>query len=72
MAKTDGTGQIIRFGTFAADVRSGELRKRGVKIKIGDQPFSIPAILLAAPGQVITRDEIRSGSACTVVVSTEG
>ena len=59
MAKTDGTGPIIRFGTFEADVRSGELRKRGVKIKVGDQPFSILAILLAAPGQVITRDEIQ-------------
>jgi DNA-binding winged helix-turn-helix (wHTH) protein len=59
MAKTDGAGPIIRFGTFEADVRSGELRKRGVKIKVGDQPFSILAILLAAPGQVITRDEIQ-------------
>ena len=59
MAETDGAGPIIRFGTFEADVRSGELRKRGVKIKVGDQPFSILAILLAAPGQVITRDEIQ-------------
>src|SRR5829696_6715285 len=59
MAKTDDVGPIIRFGKFEADVRSGELRKRGVKIKVGDQPFSILAILLAAPGQVITRDEIQ-------------
>ena len=74
MAKTDGTGPIIRFGTFEADVRSGELRKRGVKIKVGDQPFSILAILLAAPGQVITRDEIQSGSGPLIPssISTEG
>ena len=74
MARTDGARPVIRFGTFEADVRSGELRKRGVKIKVGDQPFSILAILLTAPGQVITRDEIqkRLWPADTSSISTGG
>jgi eukaryotic-like serine/threonine-protein kinase len=49
----------IRFGIFEADLRSGELRKQGVKLRIGDQPFSVLALLLAEPGQVVSRDELQ-------------
>jgi TolB-like protein/Tfp pilus assembly protein PilF len=50
----------IRFGTFEVDLRAGELRKQGVKIKLQEQPFQILAMLLANPGQVVTREELRS------------
>jgi TolB-like protein/DNA-binding winged helix-turn-helix (wHTH) protein/Tfp pilus assembly protein PilF len=48
-----------RFGVFEADVRTGELRKHGVKIKLQDQPFRILALLLERPGEVVTRDELQ-------------
>src|ERR1700687_5257488 len=49
----------IRFGAFELDMRVGELRKQGVKIKLQEQPFQILAMLLEQPGQVVTREELR-------------
>ena len=49
----------LRFGIFEADLRSGELRKRGVRIRLQEQPFQVLAVLLARPGELVTRDELR-------------
>ena len=53
------TERFIRFDTFEVDVRTGELRKDGVKVKLAEQPFSVLALLLAQPGEVVTRDELQ-------------
>ncbi len=37
----------------------GELRKAGVKLKLGGQPFQVLTILLERPGQVVTREELQ-------------
>jgi len=50
--------QVIRFATFELDARSGELRKSGMKLKLGGQPFQVQAILLERPGEVVTREEL--------------
>ena len=39
MAETQSRPRLVRFGAFEADVRTGELRKDGVKLKFGGQPF---------------------------------
>ena len=52
-------GHIFRFGVFEADVRAGELRKQGMKVKLQEQPFQILALLLEHPGQVVSREELR-------------
>ena len=52
--------QVIRFGTFELDVRAGELRRQGVRIKLQEQPLQILQMLLANPGQLVTRDDLRS------------
>jgi DNA-binding winged helix-turn-helix (wHTH) protein len=49
----------VRFGVFELDLRSGELRKAGARLKLSDQPFQILAALLERPGQLVTRDELR-------------
>src|ERR1035437_4335919 len=49
----------IRFGTFEVDLRSGELRKNGVNLKLSGQPFQVLAVLLERPGEVITREEFQ-------------
>lgn len=49
----------IRFGVFEVDLLAGELRKRGVKIKLQEQPFQVLAMLLERPGEVVTREEIQ-------------
>jgi Tol biopolymer transport system component/DNA-binding winged helix-turn-helix (wHTH) protein len=51
--------RLLRFGDFEADLRSGELRKSGVKLKFGGQPFQVLTILLEQPGEVVTREELQ-------------
>jgi Tol biopolymer transport system component/DNA-binding winged helix-turn-helix (wHTH) protein len=51
---------VIRFGIFEADLRAGELRRSGSKIRLQDQPFQVLALLLARPGQLVTREELRA------------
>jgi Tol biopolymer transport system component/DNA-binding winged helix-turn-helix (wHTH) protein len=51
--------RLVRFGAFEADVRTGELRKHGVKLKFSGQPFQVLAILLERPGDVVTREELQ-------------
>src|SRR5882757_7617284 len=51
--------RLLRFGDFEADLRSGELRKAGVKLKLGGQPFQVLAILLEQPGAIVTREELQ-------------
>ncbi len=51
--------QVVRFGDFEADLRSGELRRRGLKIKLADQSFQVLALLLEHSGRVVTREELR-------------
>src|SRR5215470_17325185 len=50
---------VLRFGVFEVDLRSGELRKQGVRIKLQEQPFHILTALLQRPGAVVTRKELR-------------
>src|SRR5215470_12240936 len=51
---------IIRFSIFELDLKAGELRRNGTKVKIQEQPFQILAALLERPGEVVTREELRS------------
>ena len=51
---------ILRFGVFEVDMRSGELRRQGVRIKLQEQPFHVLSVLLERPGEVVTREELRS------------
>ncbi len=51
---------ILRFGVFEVDVRAGELRKQGVRIKLQEQPFHVLTVLLQRPDEVVTREELRS------------
>lgn len=53
------SSEAIRFGLFEVDCRSGELRKRGHKLKLPHQSFQILAMLLERPGEVVTREEIQ-------------
>jgi len=51
---------VIHFGVFEADLRAGELRRNGSKVKLQEQPFQILAILLERPGEIVTREELRA------------
>jgi len=51
---------VIRFGLFEADLSIGELRKRGRKIPLQDQPFKVLALLLRSPGELVTREDLQA------------
>ena len=53
------TRRIVRFGNFEVDLQSGELRNKGLKVKLQGQPFQVLAILLERAGEVVTREELR-------------
>jgi eukaryotic-like serine/threonine-protein kinase len=58
---TQSSQRIFRFGAFEVDLWTGELRKDGTKLKVQDQPLKVLAILLARPGELVTREELRQG-----------
>ena len=50
---------LVRFGVFEVDRGSGELRKRGVRIRLQEQPLKILMLLLDRPGEIVTREQLR-------------
>ena len=50
---------VIRFGIFEVDLRAGELRRNGSRVKLQERPFQILVALLDRPGEVVTRDELQ-------------
>src|SRR3984957_12453523 len=59
MAETARQLRLLRFADFEVDLRSGELRKAGVKLKFGGQPFQVLIVLLEHPGEMVTREELQ-------------
>ena len=56
----DPSSRIIRFSTFEVNLHTGELRKRGQKVKLQEQPLQVLVALLERPGKMVTREELRS------------
>src|SRR6202521_2147287 len=50
---------IIRFSTFEVNLHTGELRQKGQKIRLQEQPLQLLAALLERPGELVTREELR-------------
>jgi TolB-like protein/DNA-binding winged helix-turn-helix (wHTH) protein/Flp pilus assembly protein TadD len=50
---------IVHFGIFQIDLKSRELHKAGVKVKLQEQPFRVLALLVDRAGQVVTREELQ-------------
>jgi DNA-binding winged helix-turn-helix (wHTH) protein/Tfp pilus assembly protein PilF len=50
---------VVRFGVFEADLRAGDLRKKGTRVKIQALPFRALGVLLSRPNEVVTREEFR-------------
>jgi DNA-binding winged helix-turn-helix (wHTH) protein len=56
---TDPGKPNIRFGPFEVDLDTRELKKSGVRLKLGGQPLEILVALLERHGQLVTREELR-------------
>jgi TolB-like protein/DNA-binding winged helix-turn-helix (wHTH) protein/Tfp pilus assembly protein PilF len=59
MEQTNRSPRNVRFGVFEADMGAGELRKHGLRLKLSEQPFQILVMLLAMPGEIVSREYLR-------------
>jgi TolB-like protein/DNA-binding winged helix-turn-helix (wHTH) protein/Flp pilus assembly protein TadD len=49
----------LRFGVFELDLRAGELRKHGLRVRLQEQPFQVLAMLVEQPGEVVSREDLQ-------------
>jgi DNA-binding winged helix-turn-helix (wHTH) protein len=59
MNPTSATGRVFRFAQFELSERERELRRKGVRVKLQEQPFRVLAELLANAGRIVTREELQ-------------
>ncbi len=59
MQSTASQDDVVRFGVFEADLRSGELRRNGIKVKLQELPFRALKLMLSRPNEVLSREEFR-------------
>src|SRR5579872_57522 len=51
--------QLVRFDRFELDLRAGELRKGGIRIRLQEQPLQVLQALLEKPGELVTCEELQ-------------
>lgn len=56
----DAANGVIRFGIFEVDLRAGQLRRNGLKVRLQEQPFQVLAMLLERPREVVTREDLHA------------
>ena len=59
MSDASSPRELVRFGVFELDLRCGEMRRQGLRIRLQEQPFQVLAMLLERPGELVTREELR-------------
>ena len=52
--------RCLQFGVFEVDLRAGQLTKHGLRVRLQEQPFQVLAMLLEKPGELVSREELRS------------
>lgn len=59
MREPEQATRVVRFGVFEVELRTAELRKQGVRIRLPSQSFQILEALLLRPGELVTREELK-------------
>ena len=58
--KSDSANHTVyRFGTFEANPETGEVLRKGVRIKLQEQPFQLLTLLLENAGEIVSRESVR-------------
>jgi TolB-like protein/DNA-binding winged helix-turn-helix (wHTH) protein len=60
MANSEPAGRRLCFDVYELDMHAGELRRRGVKLRLQGQPLQVLATLLNRAGEMVTREELRT------------
>jgi DNA-binding winged helix-turn-helix (wHTH) protein len=50
----------VRFDAYEVNLRTGEVRKHGQKIRLAGRPFQILSMLLEQPGELLTRKDLQA------------
>lgn len=58
MPTSTSSARVLRFDSFELDLRAGELRKSGIRLRLQGQPIQLLAILVQSPGRLVTREEL--------------
>ena len=58
MAVTPAAG-VVRFGLFDFDPKARQLNRKGVHVRLPQQPLQILSVLLERPGEIVTREELQ-------------
>src|SRR3954447_17364604 len=58
MEPPESSNGVVRFGVFEADLARAELRKKGLRIRLQEQPFQVLVALLERPGEVVSREDL--------------
>jgi TolB-like protein/DNA-binding winged helix-turn-helix (wHTH) protein len=53
------SSQTVRFAQFEVDLRAGELRKQGRRLRLQEQPLRVLAMLVDRAGELVTREELQ-------------
>src|ERR1700746_595842 len=59
MSETRFAEATVCFDVFQIDLRAGELRREGRRVKLQEQPFRVLFLLLERAGDIVTREELR-------------
>ena len=59
MAESKPYATVVQFGPFELNLKTGELRRQGIKVKLQPRPLHVLRALLRTPGDVVTREELR-------------
>lgn len=60
MKKSDSANHTVyRFGVFEANPETGEVLRKGVRIKLQEQPFRLLIVLLENAGEIVSRESVR-------------
>src|SRR3954467_5748402 len=59
MAEAGKETRFAEFGPYKADLRTGELRKHGIRLRLQEQPFQVLAMLLLNRGELVTREQLQ-------------
>jgi DNA-binding winged helix-turn-helix (wHTH) protein len=59
MSSESPSPATLVFGPFEVNAQPGELRKRGVRVRLSGQPFEVLLVLLARPSDLVTREQLR-------------
>jgi Tol biopolymer transport system component/DNA-binding winged helix-turn-helix (wHTH) protein len=58
-APEKGTATRVQFGVFEADLKAGELRRSGARVRLQSQPFKLLTVLVEHPGEVVSREVLQ-------------